>query len=179
MAQHLSTKLVMANAFKRLLEEKTLSKITVEDICAGCGMTRQSFYYHFVDKYDLVNWIFDSEYVSKIEGSGKNKDCGSISGFCNYLYDKKEYYSKIIEYEKQNSFFEYCKELIMPVMRRYIEEYSESEETLDFETEIISDAILNAIKRWIVKPQPMTPEMFIKRLKTCGRTIEKYADDWC
>ena len=28
-------------------------------------MNRKSFYYHFKDKYDLVNWIFDTE-ITKI-----------------------------------------------------------------------------------------------------------------
>ena len=27
-------------------------------------MNRKSFYYHFKDKFDLVNWIFDVEYLS-------------------------------------------------------------------------------------------------------------------
>lgn len=43
---------------KKLMEKKPFSKISVGDICEDCGMNRKSFYYHFRDKYDLVNWIF-------------------------------------------------------------------------------------------------------------------------
>ena len=43
---------------KKLMKEKPFAKISVIDICEGCGMNRKSFYYHFKDKYDLVNWNF-------------------------------------------------------------------------------------------------------------------------
>ena len=43
--------------------EKTFDKINISDICEPCYMNRKSFYYHFKDKYDLVNWIFDTEFM--------------------------------------------------------------------------------------------------------------------
>ena len=56
------TKLALARAMKAMAREIPFSKITVEDLCARCGLNRTSFYYHFKDKYDLANWIFDTEY---------------------------------------------------------------------------------------------------------------------
>lgn len=47
-----------ADALIRLLQKKTLGEITVKDIAAECGVTRQAFYYHFSDIYDLVEWIY-------------------------------------------------------------------------------------------------------------------------
>lgn len=52
------TKNALAQAMKELMLEKKFEKISVTDICNQCGMNRKSFYYHFRDKYDLVNWIF-------------------------------------------------------------------------------------------------------------------------
>jgi probable dihydroxyacetone kinase regulator len=48
-----------AGSIKRLMERTPLEKITVSDIVEGAGLTRQTFYRHFRDKYDLVNWYFD------------------------------------------------------------------------------------------------------------------------
>lgn len=56
------TKRALAAALKQLMSEKPLQKISVGDICETCSMNRKSFYYHFKDKYDLVNWIFYTEY---------------------------------------------------------------------------------------------------------------------
>lgn len=33
-----------------------------------CGITRQTFYYHFADIYDLVEWIFTSEATQALNG---------------------------------------------------------------------------------------------------------------
>lgn len=52
------TKMALADSLKKLMVEKAFNKISVGDIVEGCGLTRQSFYYHFKDKYDLMNWIY-------------------------------------------------------------------------------------------------------------------------
>lgn len=58
------TKQAMATALKELMAQKSLDKITIGDITARCGMRRQNFYYHFVDIYDLLRWMFDEEALS-------------------------------------------------------------------------------------------------------------------
>ena len=45
-------------ALVRLLQQRPLSQITVNDIVEECGVARQTFYYHFQDIYDLLQWIF-------------------------------------------------------------------------------------------------------------------------
>ena len=67
MADSNITKRTLASALKELMESTPFTKITVSDICAKCNMNRKSFYYHFKDKFDLVNWIFDVEYLSHIQ----------------------------------------------------------------------------------------------------------------
>nr|WP_318682878.1 TetR family transcriptional regulator [uncultured Acetatifactor sp.] len=57
------TKRALSSAFKELLESRPFSKISIGDICEKCEMNRKSFYYHFKDKYDLVNWIYYTEFV--------------------------------------------------------------------------------------------------------------------
>ena len=63
MADSNITKSALASALKELMETTPFAKITVSDICAKCNMNRKSFYYHFKDKFDLVNWIYDVEYL--------------------------------------------------------------------------------------------------------------------
>lgn len=55
------TKKAIAASLKKQLETKTLSKITVSDITNDCGINRHTFYYHFQDIYDLIEWIYKSE----------------------------------------------------------------------------------------------------------------------
>ncbi len=50
------TKRALEQSLKNLLLKKPLTKITVGDIADDCGINRMTFYYHFKDIYDLVEW---------------------------------------------------------------------------------------------------------------------------
>lgn len=50
------TKRALEQSLKNLLLKKPLTKITVGDIADDCGISRMTFYYHFKDIYDLVEW---------------------------------------------------------------------------------------------------------------------------
>ena len=62
------TKQALASSLRKLLEEKPLDKITVVDVAEDCGVNRQTFYYHFRDIYDLVDWFFAAETTRALEG---------------------------------------------------------------------------------------------------------------
>lgn len=93
-----ATKQAFADALRKLLEQKPFAKISVSHICEECGMNRKSFYYHFKDKYDLVNWIFDTE-ITKIFSEEEWKNAGftwdilekSVSIFINTGHSIRRY----------------------------------------------------------------------------------------
>ena len=68
-----TTKRALAASLKKLLGKKTLDRITIADITEDCGVNRQTFYYHFKDIYDLVEWIYTSE-ASRALGEEKTYD---------------------------------------------------------------------------------------------------------
>ena len=51
------TKRALEQSLKNLLLKKPLNKITINDIAEDCGINRMTFYYHFQDIYDLVEWV--------------------------------------------------------------------------------------------------------------------------
>ena len=50
------TKLALEQSLKKFLLKKPLDKITIKDLTDDIGISRMSFYYHFKDIYDLVEW---------------------------------------------------------------------------------------------------------------------------
>nr|WP_154985499.1 TetR-like C-terminal domain-containing protein [Paenibacillus xylanexedens] len=64
-ASHL-TKTALAHSLKCLMEHTPLNKITVKHLVDGCGVNRQTFYYHFQDIYALLGWIYETEAVESI-----------------------------------------------------------------------------------------------------------------
>ena len=62
-----NTKEKIATAVKELMRQKSIRKITVQDIMDETGMKRQSFYYHFQDIYDVIEWICFKELIHKVD----------------------------------------------------------------------------------------------------------------
>ena len=117
MADSNITKRALATALRELMEEVPFEKIQVALICERCNMNRKSFYYHFKDKYDLLNWIFDTEIISFVkEFSNSQKFEERIEetrSVCNYFYENRNFYRKALKIEGQNSFSEHFREYII------------------------------------------------------------------
>ena len=63
-----TTKRALEASLKKLLVQKPLNKITINDITEDCGVNRMTFYYHFKDIYDLVDWIMVEDAQQAMEG---------------------------------------------------------------------------------------------------------------
>lgn len=63
------TKRALEESLKRLLLTKPLNKITIADITSDCGISRMTFYYHFQDIYDLVEWACEEDAARAIAGN--------------------------------------------------------------------------------------------------------------
>ena len=61
------TKNIMADSLKNLILTKPLNKITVQELVDGCALNRSTFYYHFQDIYDLLEWIYKKEAVAELQ----------------------------------------------------------------------------------------------------------------
>ena len=79
-----TTKRAMAASLKNLLLQKPLTKITINDIAEDCGISRMTFYYHFKDIYDLVEWVCVEDAARALEGK-KTYDTWQ-EGFLNIFH---------------------------------------------------------------------------------------------
>ncbi|MDD3334058.1 MAG: TetR/AcrR family transcriptional regulator [Eubacteriales bacterium] len=63
-----TTKRALEASLKNLLLQKPLDKITISDIAEDCGINRMTFYYHFKDIYDLVEWSCAEDAAKALAG---------------------------------------------------------------------------------------------------------------
>lgn len=52
------TKRAISQALEHLCHKKRFDKISISDITQACGLNRQTLYYHFANKYDLLDWTY-------------------------------------------------------------------------------------------------------------------------
>lgn len=85
------TKQLFANALKKRMKEKPIEKITVKEISNDCGLNRRTFYRHFKDIYDLLEWIFSSEIKNSLKDSLDFEHWETcLYKLLNYFYNNKE-----------------------------------------------------------------------------------------
>ena len=152
------------------MNEKSFEKINVGDICEKCNMNRKSFYYHFKDKYDLVNWIFDTEFIGVAQTNNYEEVWELLIAMSNYFYDNRNFYRKALCIKGQNSFSDHFKKLILPIISDRIKSVSD-EVVMEFQVNFIADAVIIAIQRWLVENKEILPEEFVRQIKLSIRYI--------
>ncbi|WP_160671948.1 TetR/AcrR family transcriptional regulator C-terminal domain-containing protein [Clostridium sp. C8-1-8] len=108
MANSYMTKQLMAESLKKLMEKTPFNKISIQNIVDGCGVTRQAFYYHFQDVYQLLGWIYNNEAVYYLE---QNKSYSTW----------KEGYLEAFKYIEQNKAF--CINTLHSIGRDHLERF--------------------------------------------------------
>ena len=165
MADSNITKRILAASLKHLMDERNFQKINIHDICEKCGMNRKSFYYHFRDKYDLVNWIFDNEFVLPDSALMHKTDHESLMALCTYLYENRAFYRQAFKVEGQNSFSEHFLEYINPNIQKICAETSGYEEIRKFYCLLKAESFRHMLEYWLDEKDPLSPEKFIECIK--------------
>lgn len=160
------TKLALANAMKELMETKPMFKITISDITEICNMNRKSFYYHFKDKYDLVNWIFYTEFISKVQDMPSSDIWILLEDICKYLYKNKAFYSNALKIKGQNSLSNYFIELLEPFILKKFVDIFQTYRNKEFLSTYFADATRVSITRWLIEDNDILPEEFVELVKS-------------
>ncbi|KRL12708.1 TetR/AcrR family transcriptional regulator [Schleiferilactobacillus perolens] len=58
----------LADALKEYMQTTPVDHITVGMLTKRAQVTRNTFYYHFTDIYDLLGWIYEQEVVTQLAG---------------------------------------------------------------------------------------------------------------
>ena len=113
----------LAASFRELVKKSSVEKITIKEITDGAGLIRPTFYHHFKDKYDLIEWIW---YQDVIEPARFFWEAGMIPETEKLVFaqilKEKEYYTRILKVEGQNSFKEIVIHSLEEVLLDYISE---------------------------------------------------------
>lgn len=175
MADSNNTKKALATSLKGLMEEKPFEKISISEICERCGMNRKSFYYHFKDKYDLVNWIFDTEFLAVAKKKQYGDSTEVMYDICRFFYENRSFYRRALCIQGQNSFSDHFRKLMYDFFAGQVDTIIGVPLMQEFQINFFVDAFVMVFQRWILEYTSMTPETFMEQLEICIKYItEKY-----
>lgn len=152
----LTTKRALANSFKKLLAKRSLDKITVKDIVEGCGVNRQTFYYHFHDVYDLMEWTFQDEIEELMKEKVNYEDwLSGIKSLIEYLKEDRALVLNIYHSVSHELISNYLKRLMHPYVHQVVVaqakkmEQPAAEADIGFVTDIYTLTAAGIIMEWI------------------------------
>ena len=100
----LKTKRALAGSLKKLMEQKSLSRITISELCRDCGLNRKTFYYHFDDIQSLLKWMLEQEAENVIKKQDLLTDYQALlSLVIDYVDDNNDILNRMYDTTKQNS----------------------------------------------------------------------------
>ncbi|MBQ7741190.1 MAG: TetR/AcrR family transcriptional regulator C-terminal domain-containing protein [Eubacterium sp.] len=92
------TKKKMAATLKELMKTTPFEKITVSDITQASGVHRQTFYYHFQDRYELLDWLIYYELLHPfIEGFTLDNMYERFFNLFTTMKENKRFYQTAIK----------------------------------------------------------------------------------
>lgn len=126
MATSLITKKRIAKAFKTLLKDRDFDKVSVVDIMELAEIRRQTFYKHFLDKYELMDWIFEKELEEQVTDnltyiSGLNL----LEELLLYLDSNQSFYRQAFAIKGQNDFSSFFLNYCLVLMEKIITEQTQ------------------------------------------------------
>ncbi len=162
MARSEDTRKVLAASLKKLMGEYPFDKIPVGMIADGAGLTRKSFYYHFANKAELVNWILDTEFQEYLETTPEEEEGWEVMEMLfGYLYKEKDFCRAILGIPGNEYIGRIMEPLLMKCLLDIFDEISDRDGYISFAL----DSFLAAIYRWLAEDEPERPEVFIRKLR--------------
>lgn len=150
------TKRAIVESFKALVEQQGFDEVTVDEIARLTTVNRQTFYYHFADKYDLVNHIFYTELFAPFADMLDN---GSAEQAFESLFveldRQRKFFRKLFDSRARDNFAAYfgtlAKSLLVDLTDGKIKE-------TDLEADFFANGLTGVVTSWCKDSRNITAQ---------------------
>ena len=163
------TKRALAASLKELLAKKPLSKITISDITDHCGMNRMTFYYHFQDIYDLIEWICQEEGGRALQGRQDYQTWQEgFVDLCRTVVENRAFilgvYHSVQREQVENYLYRVVYGLLIHVVTELSSGYPISKEDQAYITNFYKYGFVGVMLDWVKGGMKEPPELVVGRL---------------
>ena len=163
------TKRALEQSLKNLLLKKPLTKITIGDITEDCGINRMTFYYHFKDIYDLVEWacLEDARRALDEKKTYDTWQQGLLQIFAA-VQENKPFILNVYRCVHREQVEKYLQPLVDQLLLDVIEEESSGmmirEEDKQFIIDFYKYALVGMVLEWVRRDMKTEPTLMAERL---------------
>jgi probable dihydroxyacetone kinase regulator len=160
------TKRALSASLKKLLLEKPLSKITVSDVTTDCGVNRQTFYYHFADLADLIEWtcLEDADKAIADKKTFATWQEGFLHVF-QLMKEDKPFIMNIVHSISLEQLELYLYKLVYPLLKGVVDEQAAGMKVREEDKQFIADfykyAFVGLVLNWIKNGMKDDPQKVV------------------
>lgn len=165
----LITKQKLANSLKKFMQKQAFDKIKVSEILKDCDITRPTFYYHFHDIYDLMEWMFETEAIELLKKSADlmTWEDGMLM-VMNYVKENDKVclcaYNSLGRKTLERIFFQDTSAVMKNFIDILLKEIPAKPEHVEFITNFYTMAFVSCLVKWMSTGMKQTPEQMIELL---------------
>ena len=163
------TKRALEQSLKNLLLKKPLTKIKVGDITEDCGINRMTFYYHFKDIYDLVEWscLEDAKRALEEKKTYDTWQQGFLQIF-KAVQENKPFILNVYRCVHREQVEKYLQPLVDQLLLNVIKEESAGitvrDEDKQFIAQVYSYMFIGLMLDWIKDDMREDPQQIVEKL---------------
>ena len=164
------TKKAIEASLKNLLLKKPFDKITINDIAEDCGISRMTFYYHFKDIYDLVEWACEEDVKKILEDKDDYKTW--TQGFLNLFEEvlkNKPFILNVYRSVGREQVENYLYKIVYDLLLNVIEEKAQGMTVRDEDKEFVADfykyAFVGLMLDWVKNGMKEDPHKIVKKVE--------------
>lgn len=165
------TKRALEKSLKNMMLKKPVNKITINDIAEDCGVNRATFYYHFKDIYDLIEWSCEED--SRKAADGNTTYNTWEQGFLNIFHtveENKPFILNVYRHVSQEQIIQYLYRVVYGLIINVVEECAQGMDVREDDKQFIADfykyAFVGMMLDWIRQDMKPSPEKMIFRLSS-------------
>lgn len=160
---------LLAESFKELVLRQPIEKITIKEITDKAGVIRPTFYNHFQDKYELLEWIVMRDVLAPTKPliqAGLVDE--AILLIFTAIEREKEFYIRASRLEGQNSFESIAVDCVRKVLLEIMEDHAvflapkNSWITPDHVAEYYAQSMCYVVMTWIRGNMPVSPQEMVE-----------------
>lgn len=166
-----STKDALGAALKKMMAVKPIDKITVKDLVEICGVNRQTFYYHFDDVYDLLEWVFEEDadkYLPREVVYERWRE--DVSMFFKYLIRNSDFALNVYNSPNRTYMLRFYKRKLQNCIRSFAiivsKDMKIDRKDFEFVVEFYANCVVGVISQWLDLGMQLPAEVTVEQCLT-------------
>ncbi|MCI8525489.1 MAG: TetR family transcriptional regulator [Oscillospiraceae bacterium] len=165
------TKKILAASLKKQLAARPLDKITIQDLVNDAQVSRKTFYYHFQDIYDLLEWALVDEGRRVLEAHGA--ETGWQEKLWNTLVYLQENRAMVLNIcrsaRREDEYLErHLAQLLFPLLEQHFDTLPQAagvtREDRQFLLDLYAYGLVKLVLLWICEGMKPAAEQFMLRI---------------